>query len=309
MSIFDASLFPIIGLVLLAVGAIAIAGYVVVADRQRRTVVNRALGDLDPNWRAARAAVLATTPGSITRTRSAWANVVPSSWLDDEAIQEKLTRAGWDTPTAPLTYAASRLICLILFPAVAALIGPQGSYTSLVISVAVGFAAGFILPVGYVDRKIRLRQERIRRSIPDALDLTVVCVEAGISLDAAILRVSKDLRLVHPELAYEFAVVNRKTNAGVSREDALRGLWARTGVEDLRALVSSMIQSEKWGTSISRVLRVAAETLRRKRRQAAEKKAAMAPLKMTIPLVVLILPAMFIVILGPVALQMIATFR
>ena len=95
----------------------------------------------------------------------------------------------------------------------------------------------------------------------------MVCVEAGISLDAAILRVAKDLTYVHPELADELLVVSRKTNAGMTREDALRGLWDRTGVDEVRTLVASLVQSEKWGSSSSRVLRVSAETLRRKRRQ------------------------------------------
>jgi Flp pilus assembly protein TadB len=136
----------------------------------------------------------------------------------------------------------------------------------------------------------------------------IVCVEAGVSLDAAILRVAREIRLAHPDLAHELAVVNRKTNAGIPRDTALRGLWQRTGVEEIRTLVSSMIQSEKWGTSIATVLRVSAESLRRKRRQAAEKKAKMAPLKMTFPLILFIMPALFIVIMGPAIVQIIREF-
>jgi tight adherence protein C len=154
----------------------------------------------------------------------------------------------------------------------------------------------------------RLRQEKIKRSVPDALDLLVVCVEAGVSLDAAILRVAKEIRMAHPDLAHELAVVNRVTNAGLPRDAALKGLWQRTGVDDLKTLTSSMIQSEKWGTSIATVLRVASETLRRKRRQAAEKKAKMAPLKMTFPLLLFILPALFTVILGPAVVQIMREF-
>jgi tight adherence protein C len=133
-------------------------------------------------------------------------------------------------------------------------------------------------------------------------------VEAGVSLDAAILRVAREISLVHTDLAHELHVVNRLTNAGVPRENALRGLWQRTGVEDIRALVSSLIQSEKWGTSVATVLRVAAETLRRKRRQAAEKKAKQAPLKMTFPLLFFILPALFIVIMGPAVVTIVKEF-
>jgi tight adherence protein C len=177
-----------------------------------------------------------------------------------------------------------------------------------VVVMGTGIFIGYIAPIGFLDRLVRVRQERIRRSVPDALDLLVVCVEAGISLDAAVLRVAREVRLAHPDLAHEFAVVNRKTNAGIPRDVALRGLWQRTGVEEIRALVSNMIQSEKWGTSVATVLRVAAETLRRKRRQTAEKKAKQAPLKMTFPLVLFILPALFIVIMGPALVQVITEF-
>ena len=173
---------------------------------------------------------------------------------------------------------------------------------------AAAIFSAYIIPAGFLDRLVRTRQERIRRSVPDALDLMVVCVEAGISLDAAILRVAREIRLAHIDLSHELSVVNRKTNAGIPRDAALRGLWQRTGVEEIRALVSSMIQSEKWGTSVATVLRVSAETLRRKRRQTAEKKAKQAPLKMTFPLVLFILPALFIVIMGPALVQVMTEF-
>jgi tight adherence protein C len=107
----------------------------------------------------------------------------------------------------------------------------------------------------------------------------------------------------------ELMLVNRKINAGVTREDALHGLWDRTGVEEVRSVVASLVQSEKWGSSSARVLRVSSETLRRKRRQTAEKKAATAPLKMIVPLAVFIFPALFVVILGPAVLNIMATFR
>src|SRR4029078_2761195 len=142
----------------------------------------------------------------------------------------------------------------------------------------------------------------------DDIYCSVVCVSAGISLDAALLRVAKDMVYVHPELSRELLIVNRKTNAGVTREVALRGRGERTGVEEVRSLVSSLIQSEKWGTSSSRVLRVSAETLRRKRRFAAEKKAATAPLKMLIPMALLIFPALFVVIMGPAVMKIVGAF-
>jgi tight adherence protein C len=134
-------------------------------------------------------------------------------------------------------------------------------------------------------------------------------VEAGVSLDAAILRVARDLAVTHPDLAGELMVINRKVNAGVPREAALNGLWSRTGLEELRGLAASMVQSERWGTSIAKVLRVNAETLRRKRKQTAEKKAAQASLKMMGPLLLFLLPALFVVILGPAAINISQAFK
>ena len=300
-------MLPVIVMVVIAVMSVAVALYTAVVASRRRTVLERAV-EGGAAW-GDRSAIIATTAAAPSESLlTKIGRSLPTSWTDDAAIQHKLVQAGYESNTAPLTYAALRVACLIVIPGLTLLAFP-GPILSMMMYGLGSAAIALVIPRGMLDRRVRQRQERIRRSLPDALDLMVVCVEAGVSLDAAILRVAKELQIAHPELAYEYAVVNRKTNAGVTREEALRGLWERTGVDDIKSLVSSMIQSEKWGTSIARVLRVAAETLRRKRRQAAEKRAALAPLKMTIPLVTLILPAMFIVILGPVALKMIETFR
>jgi tight adherence protein C len=165
--------------------------------------------------------------------------------------------------------------------------------------VGAAVAVGLLVPPAGLDRLVQMRRDKLRRALPDALDLLVVCVEAGVSLDAAILRVARDIGSAHEELANELLIINRKVNAGMPREQALYGLWTRTGVEELRALAANMVQSERWGTSIAKVLRVNAETLRRKRKQFAEKKAAQASLKMMGPLLLFLLPALFVVILGP----------
>jgi tight adherence protein C len=226
----------------------------------------------------------------------------------NEELQHKLTQAGFESPSAPAFYFLARISSIVLLPVLALIVIPRTQFLLFVVSLATSVFLGLILPMAMLDRLVRLRQTRITKSVPDALDLLVVCVEAGTSLDAAILRVAKELRLAHPDLAHELAVVNRLTNAGMPRDEALRGLWKRTGVLDIRSLVSSLIQSEKWGTSIATVLRVAAETLRRKRRQDAERRAKMAPLKMTFPLLFFILPALFTVILGPAVVQIIQEF-
>jgi tight adherence protein C len=213
-------------------------------------------------------------------------------------------QAGFESPDAPAIFAFIRLVSALAVPGAMLAWGPTNSSMMLILSGSIGIALGLGGPSAILSRMQANRQDRIRKSIPDSLDLLLVCVEAGVSLDAAILRVGREMIMLHPELSAEFLTMNRRMNAGMRREEALHGLYERTGVEELRALGSNMIQSEKWGTSIAKVLRVYSEALRRKRRQTAEKKAAVAATKMIFPLALFILPALFAVIGGPAALAM-----
>jgi tight adherence protein C len=293
-------------IVLLILGALAvlIASTALISMLQRRDVMLRASEQVVFDPTSALLRPESKDRGQLRDRLEEWAK----QREDTEELQHKLIQAGFESPSAPAVYFLFRISSIVLLPLVAFLFVPRTQFLLFVMTMATGVFMGLIAPVAMLDRFVRLRQERIKRSVPDALDLLVVCVEAGTSLDAAILRVAKELRLAHHDLAHELAVVNRLTNAGMPRDDALRGLWKRTGVLDIRALVSSLIQSEKWGTSIATVLRVAAETLRRKRRQDAERRAKMAPLKMTFPLLFFILPALFAVILGPAVVQIIQEF-
>lgn len=284
----------VIALIVVGIAALIVAAVTLVSMIRHRTVIQRATVEAEARVEAV--ALLADTEGS--PLAASIARYVPSS-ADNEGTRNKLLRAGIDSPTAPHMYWVLRAVALLVFPLLASFIAPKSSPVLYLLALALGLYMGFIVPLAMLDRMVRVRQEKITKSVPDALDLLVVCVEAGISLDAAILRVSRELRFLHPELADELAVVNRVTNAGVTRERALRGLWDRTGVQELRTIASSMVQSEKLGTSIATVLRVSSDTLRRKRRQSAEKRAKQAPLKMTFPLLLFILPALFIVVLGP----------
>jgi len=287
--------------------AVVVGGSALIAAAQRRAVLARA--GVSEDGGTGSTVVLRPVRDTQARGFRQWVmDTFPGPTGEDLQSQEKLVQAGFDTPTAPATYFFSRVVSFVILPVLAIAFGPRNSFFVYVLSIGFAVFAGWIIPMGFLDRLVRQRQEKIRRSVPDALDLMVVCVEAGVSLDAAILRVAREIRLAHTDLAHELSVVNRKTNAGIPRDAALRSLWQRTGVEELRTLVSSMIQSEKWGTSIATVLRVSADTLRRKRRQVAEKKAKQAPLKMTFPLVLFILPALFIVIMGPALVQVITEF-
>ena len=298
--------FAVIFFIVLGVIAVIVGGFALISLAQRREVLARA-GAYDDSGTPA-IALRPIKEKRQGRFREWLLESLPGSPADDSQASEKMVQAGYDTPTAPATFFLIQVAVFVVVPLAAYVVIPRSSFFMFIVYMGIAIFCAYIIPVGFLDRLVRVRQERIRRSVPDALDLLVVCVEAGISLDAAVLRVAREIRLAHPDLAHELAVVNRKTNAGIPRDAALRGLWQRTGVEEIRALVSSMIQSEKWGTSVATVLRVSAETLRRKRRQTAEKKAKQAPLKMTFPLVLFILPALFIVIMGPALVQVITEF-
>lgn len=302
-----ASVF-LFGLIIIAVAGLAVAVGLQMRERSLQEVVDRTLGvtsNADIR-RAIRKGLGADDESKSLRARML--SKAPSIWAQNESVQQRLVKAGYDGPIAPLAYSMLRVLSLAAFPLFAFLLLPKASFFKVIVGLAAAALFGLMLPPFILLRLESRRQERIRRSLPDALDLLVVCVEAGISLDAAILRVARDLTFAHPELAGELLVVSRKTNAGMTREDALRGLWERTGVDEVRALVASLLQSEKWGSSSSRVLRVSAETLRRKRRQTAERKAATAPLKMIVPMAIFIFPALFVVILGPAVIQIVAGF-
>ncbi len=290
-------------LIALGVTSMAVAAYAFVIDRRRQTLVERALGVTDAEA-SRRSAILGAA-----KKKQRGASVLRQlpSGLENSKFTQKLVYAGYDGPLAPAIFAAARLATLVLIPTAVGLPLVRASLPLLLVVIPGAALIAWILPIAILERMARARQDRIRQGLPDALDLLVVCVEAGISLDAAILRVAKELSITYVDLSRELLVVNRKTNAGVTREEAIRGLWSRTGVDDLRSLSTSLIQTEKWGTSITKVLRVSAMTLRRKRRQRAEKRVALAPVKMTFPLVTLILPALFIIILGPAVLQVITS--
>jgi tight adherence protein C len=166
-----------------------------------------------------------------------------------------------------------------------------------------GLALGYVLPGMILARLAKRRAHRIRLSLADALDLLVVSVEAGLGLDQALTRVGTELAFAHPELASELKLINLELRAGKARAEALRNLADRTGVDDLSSLVTMLIQTDKFGTSVAQSLRVYSETLRTKRRQRAEEAAAKTGVKMVFPLVLCIFPSIWIITIGPAAIK------
>ena len=167
---------------------------------------------------------------------------------------------------------------------------------------------GYLLPDIWLTWRIRARQHRLRLALPDGLDLLVICVEAGLGLDQALARVSQELRFAHPELSEELQVVNLEMRVGKTRLEALRELSQRTGLDDIKALVAMLIQTDRFGTSVAQALRVHSDELRMKRRQRAEEMAAKTTVKMVPVLVFFIFPALMVVILGPAVIAIMRQF-
>ncbi|MDB4874259.1 MAG: type secretion system protein [Gemmatimonadetes bacterium] len=283
-----------------------VAGYALVVDQRRKAVLERAFGDASGE---SSSALLSPPPSPMSeRLRALVGRVAPAGWISDDAVRERMLRAGREDEEALVHYAATRMVLVVVMPVAALLIMGVHSLLGFLMTVLLGAAAGWITPAALLDGQIRRRQDRIRAAIPDTLDLMLVCVEAGISLESAMMRVSREMAGVHPDMSYELAVALRRMKAGMTRDDALRALYSRTGVEELRSVAANIVQSERWGTGIARVLRMTADTLRRRRRQLAEKRAQTVAVKMTLPLVLMILPSLFIALLGPTVISLIQTF-
>src|SRR5579859_566736 len=226
---------------------------------------------------------------------------IPLSPADVSRTRRWLIQAGFRDAIQVNYYFGARILCAAIgFIAVAAFSGFDNF--PLLIGIT---ALGFILPRFILKRMIKDRQQRIRLGLPDALDLTVICVEAGLALDQALMRVGQDLHHAHPDLSDEFHLVNLEMRAGKPRAEALRSLVDRTGVDDIRALVATLIQTDRFGTSVAQALRVHSDSLRTERRQRAEEQAAKTTIKMVPPLVIFVLPSIIFVTIGPAVIGLI----
>jgi tight adherence protein C len=174
---------------------------------------------------------------------------------------------------------------------------------------AIALGLGFLAPDFWLGRRISTRQASIRRGLPDVLDLLVICIEAGLSMDQATSRTAEELALAHPAVCDELGIVVLEQRAGRARSDAWKQFADRTGVDSVRNLVTVLIQSEQLGTSVAKTLRVHSDTLRTQRRQKVEEQAAKTTVKLVFPLVLFIFPSLFLVTLGPAAIIMAESFK
>ena len=235
--------------------------------------------------------------------------LLPPSATEAKKLQKQLMHAGFRSPEAPIVYRAIQLASMGGFPLAVALLCAVMAWplNKAVVYIILGFVVGFFLPRYFLGRITRNRQRDLRWGLADALDLMVVSVEAGLGLNAAMMKVSSELKEVHYAIATEFELANLEIRVGRDRDEALRNLAERTGVDDLRSLVAMLIQTDKFGTSIAKGLRVYSDSLRTKRRQRAEQEAQKAAVKLLLPLACFLFPTLFIAILGPAALNLIDT--
>jgi tight adherence protein C len=230
---------------------------------------------------------------------------VPKSPKEMGRLQRRLATAGFHGYTPALVFSLGQLIGAVLGFVV--LFFVAGLRTGWFYGLA-GAVVGYSIPGFIVARRTRLRKKQIQNGLPDALDLLIVSLEAGLALDQAILKCSEELAIAYPALSQELQLVNIETRAGKPRVEALKNFSRRTQVDDVRALIAMLVQTERFGTSVAQALRTHAEESRVKRRQRAEERAAKLSVKLIFPLVFLLLPAFFVVAVGPGVIKFVELF-
>lgn len=262
------------------------------------STMNARLESMDPSL-----ALLENSPVTVMAERVAEPinRIIPISAIEALKLQKKMLQAGYRAPEAATAFRAIQVTLLIAIPSLIMTVCflRDWSVTNTAVFGMIGAAVGFYLPRYVLRRKIAGRQQRITWGLADAMDLLVVAVEAGLGLNAALNRVGDELKTLHPDMHSEIDLVNLEIRVGRSREEALRNLAERTGVEDIRSFVALLIQADRYGSSIARAVRVFADSLRTKRRQRAEQISQKAALKLLFPLTLFLFPVIILVVLGP----------
>jgi len=233
--------------------------------------------------------------------------VLPKSQQEISVVQQRLVRAGFRSENAMKMFYGAKVITPLVLGVLAWVSGAYHFGPMFIFALALG--GGFLAPDFWLGRQISKRQAEIKKGLPDVLDLLVICVEAGLSLDQATARTAQELEKAQPALSDELGIVALEQRAGRARADAWKHLAERTDVDVVRNLVSMLVQAEQFGTSVGKTLRVHSDTLRTKRVQEIEEKAAKLSVKLLFPLVLFIFPSLFLVVLGPAVLVMADSFK
>ena len=263
---------------------------------------NRLAMDTGPDARQRIAAGAGMKPLLERIGRAAAEPFMPKTREKQSLIRRQLGFAGIYSPSAIKLIVGCKVICLGAGIFAGFFIGT--AMDNMMLGFSLGGIGGYAIPALWLRFAIKNNQKELNYSLPDALDLMVVCVEAGLTIDAAMQRVGQELALAHPRLSRELAIAHMETRVGLSRSESLRNLGTRTGAAAVQSLVAMLIQADRFGTSIGSALRVHADSLRLRRQSEAEETAGKASVKMTFPLVLFIFPSTFIVLAGPTILQL-----
>jgi tight adherence protein C len=249
-----------------------------------------------------------TSDGSLDGTWDDVARVLPRSKKEMSRLHTRMLRAGIEHPGAPVIYSIAELVLPVALGGGVYLSGLLVPPT-LWLAILAAVAAGYFAPSLWVDRRLSRRRRQIENGLPDALDLLVVCIEAGSGIDQAILKTSEEISFSYPALGEELRILNSEIRAGKTRIEAFKSLAQRTKVDDVRALTAMLIQTDRFGTSIGQALRSHADTSRTKRRQRAEEAAQKIGVKLVFPLVLFFFPAFYVVVLGPAIITFVHAFE
>lgn len=245
--------------------------------------------------------------GAVEQIVRPFQNVLPRNARDVSVLQKRLIRAGYRQESAINVFYGAKVFVPLVLVVLTIVTGAYRLGPVFALLAAAGL--GFLLPDLWLGNRIANRKLLLGLGLPEALDLMVICTEAGLSMDQTLLRVSRELRVSQPEIADELGLSVLEQKAGKPREDALKGLAERTNDPSVRALVNTLVQSDVFGTSIGKTLRVYSDTLRMQRRQKAEEQAAKTTVKLVLPLVVFIFPSIFVVVLAPALIGMSEAFK
>jgi tight adherence protein C len=241
-----------------------------------------------------------------TAPEAPFQRLVPKSPKAMGLLRRRLAVAGYQHPAAAVVYALCEIGLPVLAAAIPLIVLPFKF--GLIVALFAGLVA-FFMPGLVIERRIRNRQKQIRNGLADALDVLIVCIEAGNAIDQAIQRAAEELQVSYPVLAEELRLINIETRAGKPRLEAFKNFAERTKVDDVRSLVAMLVQTDRFGTSVAQALKTYADVLRTKRRQRAEEKAAKLSVKLVFPLVFFLFPALYVVTLGPAVVQYVREFR
>jgi len=267
-------------------------------------VVNARLDRMDPSLTFVENSPLTTMADRVAEPLN---RIVPISAVEALKLQKQLLQAGYRSPDASIVFRAIQITMIVAIPSLLLTLCflLNRPVSNFLVWGFLGAALGFYLPRYVLRKQIVRRQQRITWGLADAMDLMVVAIEAGLGLNAALNRVGDELKDVHPDMHSELELVNLEIRVGRSREEALRNLSERTGVDDIRSFVALLIQADRFGASIARAVRVFAESLRTKRRQRAEQASQKASLKLVFPLTLFLFPVIILLLLGSALLNIV----